>query len=428
MEKSKINFEDIDKKLNKYKDVKLNDILLKQLREDLIVKWTYNSNAIEGSTFSLAETKVLLEDGITVGGKTMKEHFEIIGHAEAVYYVEDIVKNNIELSEREIKNIHSLVTKGIENINPGQYRTVPVYISGAEHTPPQPYMINPEMEKLMLWYEKTNNLHPIEKAAILHGEFVKTHPFLDGNGRTARLLLNLELMKNNYPPIIIEKTDRSIYYDTLEKGSLTGDWSEFKKFVKEKCEKRIDFINSFKEQEIQMEKLKYENKSSLEEKEDKKQLLLSVANNGMLLKNLSDKFKDDKEVVLEAVKNNAFALEFASDRLKNDKEVVTKAVEKNPLVLVYSNLKMDKEFVKKLSKEHSQVLIYADKEVKKEIEAEEKNRDSDMDGLTDKEEMLLGTNIYVRDTDGDGKTDKEEKIKGKDPKIAQKDENERSLF
>jgi len=162
--------------------------------------------------------------------------------------------------------------------------------------------------------------------------------------------------------------------------------------------------------------------------EDKKQLLLSVANNGMLLKELSDKFKDDKEVVMEAVKNNAFALEFASDRLKNDKEVVTKAVEKNPLTLVYSNLKMDKEFLKKLSKEHSQALMYADKEVKKEIEDEEKNIDRDLDGLTDKEEILLGTNVFSRDTDGDGKTDKEEKIKGDDPKIAQKDDKERSLF
>lgn len=255
MEKSKINFQDIDKKLNNYKDIKLNSVLLKQLREDLVIKWTYNSNAIEGSTFTLAETKVLLEDGITVGGKTMKEHLEIIGHAEAIYYVEDIIKNNIELSEREIKSIHSLVTKNIEDTNPGQYRKVPVFISGANHIPPQPYMVNPEMERLILWYRyESVNLHPIEKAAILHGEFVKIHPFLDGNGRTARLLLNFELMKNSYPPIIIEKSDRSIYYDTLEKGSLTGDWSSFIEFVKEKCEKRIDFINSFKEQEIQKEK------------------------------------------------------------------------------------------------------------------------------------------------------------------------------
>ena len=104
MVKSKINFDNIDKKLNKYKDVKLNDVLLKQLREDLIIKWTYNSNAIEGSTFTLAETKVLLEDGITVGGKTMKEHFEIIGHAEAVYYVEDIVKISHNIISNNIKN------------------------------------------------------------------------------------------------------------------------------------------------------------------------------------------------------------------------------------------------------------------------------------------------------------------------------------
>jgi len=224
--------------------------LLKQLREDLIIKWTYNSNAIEGSTFTLMETKVLLEDGITVGGKTMREHLEIIGHAEAIYYLEEIIKDDTELSEKEIRNIHSLVTKGIENINPGQYRIVPVYISGAEHIPPQPYMILPEMEKLILWYRnEANELHPIERATILHGEFVKIHPFLDGNGRTSRLLLNFELMKNGYPPIIIEKSERAIYFESLEKGSLTGDWTDFIQFVAKKCEERIDFINSFKEKE-----------------------------------------------------------------------------------------------------------------------------------------------------------------------------------
>ena len=238
IKKYEINFEEIDKKLNKYKKIKLNEHLLKQLRKDLIIKWTYNSNAIEGSTFTLMETKVLLEDGITVGGKTMREHLEIIGHAEAIYYLEEIIKDNTELSEKEIRNIHSLITKGIENI------------SGAEHIPPQPYMILPEIEKLMLWYRnEANELHPIERATILHGEFVKIHPFLDGNGRTSRLLLNFELMKNSYPPIIIEKSERTIYFESLEKGSLTGDWTDFIKFVAKKCEERIDFINSFKEKE-----------------------------------------------------------------------------------------------------------------------------------------------------------------------------------
>jgi len=161
-----------------------------------------------------------------------------------------LLKDDTELSEKEIRNIHSLITKGIENINPGQYRTVPVYISGAEHIPPQPYIIFPEMEKLMLWYRnEANELHPIERATILHGEFVKIHPFLDGNGRTSRLLLNFELMKNGYPPIIIEKSERAIYFESLEKGSLTGDWTDFIQFVAKKCEERIDFINSFKEKE-----------------------------------------------------------------------------------------------------------------------------------------------------------------------------------
>ena len=114
-------------------------------------------------------------------------------------------------------------------------------------------MILPEIEKLMLWYRnEANELHPIERATILHGEFVKIHPFLDGNGRTSRLLLNFELMKNGYPPIIIEKSERAIYFESLEKGSLTGDWTDFIQFVAKKCEERIDFINSFKEKETKL--------------------------------------------------------------------------------------------------------------------------------------------------------------------------------
>ena len=140
IKKYEINFEEIDKKLNKYKETKLNEHLLKQLREDLIIKWTYNSNAIEGSTFTLMETKVLLEDGITVGGKTMREHLEIIGHAEAIYYLEEITKDDTELSEKEIRNIHSLITKGIEKYksrtvsnSPSLYKRCRAYSTTALH-------------------------------------------------------------------------------------------------------------------------------------------------------------------------------------------------------------------------------------------------------------------------------------------------------
>lgn len=248
-----MDFKELDEKLKKYNKIKLNSTFLKQLREDLIIKWTYNSNAIEGNTFNLIETKVLLEDGITIGGKSLKEHLEIIGHAEAIYYVEELIINKANLTEKEIKIIHSLVTKGIENVKSGQYRDIPVFIQGAKHIPPQPFLVSPQMESLLKWYSEEKDMHPIEKASILHGEFVKIHPFIDGNGRTARLLLNFELMKNEYPPIIIEKEDRYKYYESLEKGSISGKWKEFIEFVRNKCEERIDFINSFKKEMLKKE-------------------------------------------------------------------------------------------------------------------------------------------------------------------------------
>ena len=251
MKKSTINFDTIDMKNNKYKKVKLNPLLLNQLQEDLNLKWTYNSTGIEGNSFTLNQTIMLLAEGITVGGKRLSEHLEIIGHSSAIKYLEDIVKNNIELSEREIKNLHSLVTKDIKDVNSGAYRNVNVYISGSKHTPPSHIVVLEKMQQLMFWYNnESKNLHPIERAAILHGKFVTIHPFIDGNGRTARLLLNFELMKNNYPPIIIKIEDREKYFDTLEEGNMSDNWDTFTEFIKEKCEERIDYINEFKISEL----------------------------------------------------------------------------------------------------------------------------------------------------------------------------------
>ena len=197
----------------------------------------------------------MLAEGITIGGKRLVEHLEIIGHSEAIEYLEDIIENNVELTEREIKNIHSLVTKDIENVNSGAYRNNAVYISGSKHIPPQPYLVSEKMEELMLWYNnESKNIHPIERAAILHGEFVSIHPFIDGNGRTARLLLNFELMKNNYPAIIIEIEEREKYFDALEVGNLSGNWDKFTEFVREKCEERIDYMNEFKISELKSRK------------------------------------------------------------------------------------------------------------------------------------------------------------------------------
>lgn len=253
--KSTINFDSIDVENNKYKEVKLNELLSKQLKKDLNIKWTYNSTGIEGNSYTLNQTRVLLAEGITIGGKRLVEHLEIIGHSEAIEYLEDTIENNVELTEREIKNIHSLVTKDIENVNSGAYRNNAVYISGSKHIPPQPYLVSEKMEELMFWYNnESKNIHPVEKAAILHGEFVSIHPFIDGNGRTARLLLNFELMKNNYPAIIIEIEEREKYFDALEVGNLSGNWDKFTDFIKEKCEERIDYMNEFKISELKSRK------------------------------------------------------------------------------------------------------------------------------------------------------------------------------
>ena len=253
--KSTINFDSIDVENNKYKEVKLNELLSKQLKKDLNIKWTHNSTGIEGNSYTLNQTRILLAEGITIGGKRLVEHLEIIGHSEAIEYLEDIIENNVELTEREIKNIHSLVTKDIENVNSGAYRNNAVYISGSKHIPPQPYLVSEKMEELMLWYNnESKNIHPIERAAILHGEFVSIHPFIDGNGRTARLLLNFELMKNNYPAIIIEIEEREKYFDALEVGNLSGNWDKFTEFVREKCEERIDYMNEFKISELKSRK------------------------------------------------------------------------------------------------------------------------------------------------------------------------------
>lgn len=213
---------------------------LNSLRENYVLEWTYNSNAIEGNTLTLVETKVVLE-GITVGGKTMREHLEAINHKDAIIFLEDLVKEDSNLSEFDIKSIHNLVLKGIDNENAGKYRTQNVIISGAKHTPPESILVSEQMEQLILRYnEWCEKYHPIVVAALLHGEFVKIHPFIDGNGRTSRLLMNFEAIKNGYPPIIIKNDVRLQYYESLDKAHITGDYTDFVKLVAKAEEESLD--------------------------------------------------------------------------------------------------------------------------------------------------------------------------------------------
>jgi len=207
--------------------------LATSLQDKLIVEWTYNSNAIEGNTLTLSETKVVLE-GITIGGKSMVEHLEAINHREAILFVEDLISNQEPLSEWNIRNMHALILKEIDNFNAGKYRSENVVISGAKHIPPKHYEIGCLMQKLMVEYQNEwKEFHPVIRATLVHGEFVKIHPFIDGNGRTARLLLNFELMKNGYPPIIIKNEERARYYDVLDLAHTTMNYKLFIELVSE---------------------------------------------------------------------------------------------------------------------------------------------------------------------------------------------------
>ncbi|NMA23988.1 MAG: Fic family protein, partial [Spirochaetales bacterium] len=173
---------------------------LERLGEEFLLEFTYNSNAIEGSSLTLQETAMVLE-GITIDKKPLKEHLEAVGHKDAFEYVKELVSENVNLSEKIIKDIHSLVLMDRPQ-DKGVYRRIPVKIVGAKTEPPQPYIIGIKIEELMLNYNNVDNkLHDIERIARFHLDFEGIHPFIDGNGRTGRLVLNLELMKNSYPPI-----------------------------------------------------------------------------------------------------------------------------------------------------------------------------------------------------------------------------------
>lgn len=218
----------------------------KKIQEDFELNFIYDSNAIEGNTLTLQETKVVLE-GITIGGKSLREHFEVINHQEAIAYMKDIVKNKEDLSEWQIKSIHSLILKNIDDENAGKYRNVNVRISGAKHIPPDYLKLNDEMLSFIKYYqEDAQKLHPIIRASRVHIYLAQIHPFIDGNGRTARLLMNLELLKNNFLPINIKNKNKLEYYEALDTAHCDKNYSKFdlliSRYVLEAFKDRIALI------------------------------------------------------------------------------------------------------------------------------------------------------------------------------------------
>lgn len=224
----------------------LNPGEVKALNDQFAVEYTYNSNAIEGNTLTLRETDLVLH-GLTIDKKPLKDHFDIIGHKEAFDFVSQLVKDKEPLSEWVIKQIHFLVL-GRDVQNRGVYRSVPVYISGAKTQTAEPVLIPEKIQELLEWYRSDEENSFLTKIALFHLRFESIHPFIDGNGRTGRLLVNLELMKLGYPPIDIKYTDRKSYYNAFASYSETGSpkamFKLFAKYLTERLRRYIETVRT----------------------------------------------------------------------------------------------------------------------------------------------------------------------------------------
>ena len=236
-------FEKIDNKKRLLDNKRpLNTVAVENLKKYFDVELTYNSNAIEGNTLTITETKVILEDGLTIGkGKSLKEHLEVINHKEAMDYVYDIVSRDLDISERVIKDLHHIILKSINNKDAGEYRQSNVLISGSKHRPVEHFLVKEKMVDLVEWYNSNKDkMHPVQLAAEFHFRYVYIHPFIDGNGRTARLLMNLILMINGYPITVIRTEDRDGYMKALEKASTHENLDDFINIIVEAVNRSLD--------------------------------------------------------------------------------------------------------------------------------------------------------------------------------------------
>ena len=211
--------------------------LVDNLREVYDIRLTYHSNAIEGNTLTQSETQIVVEKGITIGGKPLKDHLEAINHVEAIDFIRDLAIEERTISEWDIRQIHGLVCKGERGA--GAYRTVNVMAAGSNYRypdalakPPLCGILLPElMQGFGEWLQSAPALHPVELAAEIHYRLVTIHPFSDGNGRTARLLMNLSLLRTGYPIAVIKTEERSGYIDAIVAWQSNGDDTHLKEMI-----------------------------------------------------------------------------------------------------------------------------------------------------------------------------------------------------
>ena len=226
--------------------------LVRKLREQMQIEFTYNSNAIEGNTLSLRETQLVIQEGITVRGKSLREHLEARNHPEAMAYVEKLVRKESSIEEDDVLNVHKLLMRGIDDQNAGKYRTGQVRVAGASFMPPPAGRVKPMINELLQTLKQNpDELGPIELAAFFHHKLAHIHPFLDGNGRTARLLMNVILVRNGYPFAVLLKVDGPKYLRALSEAD-SGNLVPFTNFVARSVERSLDiYLLAFeKEAEI----------------------------------------------------------------------------------------------------------------------------------------------------------------------------------
>jgi len=231
---------------------------LKNLAEWFKVELTYNSNAIEGNTLNRRETALVIEKGVTVKGKTLTEHLEATNHAEAIDYVKDLAANTkrVDLTKQDVMNIHKLILQKIDDENAGKYRAIPVAIAGSDVELPDPLKVSELMEEFFVWLKSKSNVHPVIIAADAHYKLVRIHPFVDGNGRTARLLMNLLLIQANYPVTVIGNDKREDYINALEKAHTTNDLSDFYSLVIKAVDSSLDvYLGNKKPRGVKEERL-----------------------------------------------------------------------------------------------------------------------------------------------------------------------------
>jgi Fic family protein len=241
----------LDKKIQKRIDDKLELLnsfrplpvsAVKKLKEQFEIEMTYNSNAIEGNSLTLKETYLVINEGLTIKGKPLKDHLEAKNHQEALKYLYDLVEKDKKntFSESLIRSLNQIVQQNIDKEWAGRYRNSGVIIGGADHKPPEALEIPKLMQNVIVWAENNRKkTHPVELSSILHHKLVYIHPFFDGNGRTSRLVMNIMLMQAGFPLVIVLKSDRKKYYQTLSLADK-GDYTPFVNFIARAVERTLD--------------------------------------------------------------------------------------------------------------------------------------------------------------------------------------------